>query len=227
MLRLEVAQDPAASERPFGLVASRAPRLAHDPRGWRTSSLLGALALAGAGSLALAGSVAVRLVWAPRAPTPSAASQDVDAPSARGVAAAEAVGMEAQAPPEPPGVAPIGASDPSVLGPPGAGERRGAVDVPTGAAEAVTWAAAGGEVRWAVASPVAKPRRSYVMDDPPRLVFDLEGALPERSYSLPTDAPFGLRVRIGAQPRATRVVVDLARAPVDATEDGDAVVLTF
>lgn len=131
----------------------------------------------------------------------------------------------AAAPPE--AGEPTGQLEATALGPLGAGETRGAVDLPSGAASALTWALADQELRLAVAVRGGHLRRAFLLEEPPRLVFDVDGASPEKSYALAGARPYLKQVRVGRQRGATRVVVDLTRPPSELTEDGEAIILSF
>lgn len=114
-----------------------------------------------------------------------------------------------------------------MLGPPAEGETRGEIVLPSGAASALAWAAVERELRLSVVLSGGRFDRAFLLADPPRVVFDLEGAEPDRSYGLDPKGPFLKRVRVGGQRGTTRVVVDLVRWPADSTEDGEAVILSF
>jgi hypothetical protein len=114
-----------------------------------------------------------------------------------------------------------------VLGAPTPGETRGQVLIPSGAAGSLSWAMADRELRLSVAVRSGHFRRAFLLAGPPRAVFDLEGAAPERSYVLAGTNPFVRRVRVGRQAESTRVVVDLTRWPADTTDDGQALILSF
>ena len=86
-----------------------------------------------------------------------------------------------------------------VLGAPTPGETRGQVLIPSGAAGSLSWAMADRELRLSVAVRSGHFRRAFLLAGPPRAVFDLEGAAPERSYVLAGTNPFVRRVRVGRQ----------------------------
>lgn len=113
------------------------------------------------------------------------------------------------------------------LPPPRANEQRGEVVLPSGAARAVSWALADHELRIAAEVGSGLVKRAFMLAGPPRLVFDLEGAAPLKSHALAGIGPYIKQVRVGRQGEATRVVVDLARAPADVSADGDAFILSF
>lgn len=205
-------------------------------RRWRRkiAALAAALGLAGVGTTVGTGlwaAASARLDDRPLAsvasvaderPLPSEGGSDVgvgdapEAPEAGGLAAALPVEGE-----------PMSRLEATALGPPGAGETRGEVDLPSGAASALTWAMADQELRLAVAVRGGHVRRAFLLEEPPRLVFDVDGASPEKSYALAGARPYLKQVRVGRQRGATRVVVDLARPPSELTEDGEAIILSF
>jgi hypothetical protein len=76
-------------------------------------------------------------------------------------------------------------------------------------------------------APGAKLGRSFLLAAPTRLVMDLEGLAPKRSYSLDPKMPWVDRVRIGRQGSSTRVVLDLAAAPSDLERTPGGAVLSF
>lgn len=103
-----------------------------------------------------------------------------------------------------------------------------AVTLPSGAASALTWDGAHDEFRVAPALvPNATLSKVYLLADPPRLVFDIEGAAPVSSHSLASNERFFRRIRVGRQAGATRVVVDLAQAPKSFVDDGGAAIVSF
>jgi hypothetical protein len=113
------------------------------------------------------------------------------------------------------------------LPPPRSNETRGEVVLPSGAARAVSWALADRELRLAANLGAGTLRKAFVMYGPPRVVFDVDGAAPLKSLVIAGATPFIKQVRVGRQGEATRVVVDLSRAPADVSPDGDAFILSF
>ncbi len=110
--------------------------------------------------------------------------------------------------------------------PPGERETRrsGTVALPSGAAKTLKWKSDGSTVRL---DPDATLVRAFVLDGPPRAVFDLEGAAPMGSHSMPTTIPHAKSVRIGKQGKGTRVVVDLDQSPTSSKQTGGELVLSF
>jgi PilZ domain/AMIN domain len=107
------------------------------------------------------------------------------------------------------------------------GDTRGQIALPSGAAGALGWALARRELRLTPVLRAGKLRRTFLLDGPPRVVFDLDGRPPGTSYVVPGARPYISRIRVGGQGAFTRVVVDLVRAPREAAEDGEAMVLSF
>lgn len=105
---------------------------------------------------------------------------------------------------------------------------QGRVALKTGAASAVSWAASpdGLEVRPALRAD-AKVARVFSLDEPPRLVFDIDGAAPAKSQTVPATSPLITRVRLGKQGTRTRVVIDLASTPRRVMPAGDHAVVQF
>ncbi|MBL8924169.1 MAG: AMIN domain-containing protein [Myxococcaceae bacterium] len=104
----------------------------------------------------------------------------------------------------------------------------GELSLPTGAATAVTWTSSpdGLDVRPSLRGD-AKIARVFSLADPPRLVFDIDGAAPQKSLSLPTPSPLISRVRLGKQGARTRVVLDLASTPQHIRAASDHAVVHF
>jgi hypothetical protein len=113
------------------------------------------------------------------------------------------------------------------LPPPRRGDPHGEIPLPGGAASALAWRQADGELRLEAVAPAGRLRRRFLLASPPRVVFDLEGPPPVGSHVAAGLEPFVRRVRIGPQGQLTRVVVDLTRPPRDSAEDGEALVLSF
>lgn len=104
----------------------------------------------------------------------------------------------------------------------------GRLALPSGAARALTWSKDGDEVHFSVElAPGAAVSRSFLLSGPPRLVLDLDGQAPRKSFALQEPAPWFMQVRIGPHGHSTRLVVDLAHEPdALATRPGGAT-LTF
>ena len=102
------------------------------------------------------------------------------------------------------------------------------VALPSGAATALTWDGAHDEFRVAPAlSEQAKHTKVYLLSDPPRLVFDIDGAAPAASHSIASGERLFRRIRVGKQASATRVVIDLARAPQSFIDEDGAAIISF
>ncbi len=102
------------------------------------------------------------------------------------------------------------------------------VSLPSGAATALTWDGAHDEFRVAPAlSGDAKTTKIYLLSDPPRLVFDIDGAAPVASHSLASGERLFERIRVGRQAKATRLVVDLAREPKSFVDEDGAAIVSF
>lgn len=108
-------------------------------------------------------------------------------------------------------------------------DAEGEFSLPSGAARAVSWALASSELRVGIDG--GQLRRHFLLEAPPRVVFDVDGPPPKTSVTLARVSaplrPFIQKVRVGRQGTTTRVVVDLARAPRDVSDDGEAVILSF
>ena len=198
--------------------------LASAPRArrWRRPLVLAASLLGAAGAAAFGGIVVLQAkIAADNTRVAQPVAEEGGAPAVKAVESVAVVASEALGP-----AADARQAEPT-LGPPAPGETRGEIVVPTGAASALTWAAANREVRLSVVPRDGRLRRAFLLADPPRVVFDLDGSEPDRSYGLEPKGPFLKRVRVGSQKGATRVVVDLTRGPTDSTEDGEAVILSF
>jgi hypothetical protein len=122
---------------------------------------------------------------------------------------------------------------------PGFGSDRSAVEsdrvdgakviiVPVGPVPRIQWASAREELRLKPElAPGAVLTRQFLLADPPRLVFDIQGAAPRRSYAVQVPgAPFK-RVRVGRQGLGTRVVFDLVRSPTGIVQEAGASILSF
>ncbi len=119
---------------------------------------------------------------------------------------------------------PVGA-----LPPPRGDERRGSFTLPSGEARSIEWALADREVRLSAATKAGTLKRTFMLADPARVIFDLEGEAPVQTHTIAgtKELPFIRHVRVGRQGSTTRVVIDLAAWPRDVTEDGDAWILRF
>lgn len=188
------------------------------PRRWRRSLVLAAALLGLAGAFTLGGLFLLKALVATEADRVGAGDSSsglvVAEPATPLVISGEVTGLPELA------VKPT-------LGPPAEGETRGEVVLPSGAASALAWAAVDRELRLSVVLSGGRFDRAFLLADPPRVVFDLDGTEPDRSYGLDPKGPFLKRVRVGGQRGTTRVVVDLVRWPADSTEDGEAVILSF
>jgi hypothetical protein len=104
----------------------------------------------------------------------------------------------------------------------------GQLALPTGAAAAVSWTPSpdGLDVRPTLRGE-AKIARVFSLADPPRLVFDIDGAAPKKSLSLGTPSPLISRVRLGKQGARTRVVLDLASTPQHVRSASDHAIVQF
>jgi AMIN domain len=189
------------------LERGRPLRLAPNPHPVRRAMLLTALALFGTSS--------VGWLWVLTAdpfPAPSLASGGVLPIT---LAPSTAVAPE----PEPT----------SALPPPRGDEKRGSIRLPSGEARSIDWAIADREVRLSAATKAGTLKHTFMLADPARVIFDLEGEAPDQTHTLSAikELPFIKHVRVGRQGGATRVVIDLTSWPRDVTEDGDAWVLRF
>jgi hypothetical protein len=111
---------------------------------------------------------------------------------------------------------------------PGALFRQGSLVLPAGAVRRLRWAAAGERVTLTpMLAPGASLTRAFVLRAPPRAVFDVAGDVPAKAERFDFDAPHTAAVRLGKQPRATRVVVDLDAEPKTVSADDGALTLGF
>ncbi len=102
---------------------------------------------------------------------------------------------------------------------------RGTVRLPSGASSKLSWSVTGAELRL---TPDATVTRAFLLTNPPRAVFDLEGRAPDRSHQLVVTVPHATGVRVGKQGKSgTRLVIDLDQAPRKNSQDGAALVLSF
>jgi len=107
-------------------------------------------------------------------------------------------------------------------------DQQGRVKLPSGAAANLTWTITGTELRLTPdLAAGAKLTRAFLLTGPPRAVFDLTGASPDKSHTVPASPPYATSVRLGKQPTGTRIVIDLDAAPKRTAQDGDALVLSF
>jgi hypothetical protein len=72
----------------------------------------------------------------------------------------------------------------------------------------------------------AKIRGAYLLTAPDRLVVDLDGATPQRSWTAPVKGVPGLeRARVGLRKGGTRLVIDLTAAPRGVVRVGQTITL--
>ncbi len=143
--------------------------------------------------------------------------------------------IEHAAPSAPASVEPVSAAEPEVAAEveapepePIAPPPEHIVALPSGAATALTWDGAHDEFRVApTLSATATSSKVYMLSDPPRLVFDIDGAAPASSHTLASGERFFARIRVGKQAQATRVVVDLTRSPKSFIDEDGAAILSF
>lgn len=112
-----------------------------------------------------------------------------------------------------------------LAGRPASRGRAGSLELPTGAAPSLSWSLEASTLRLSV--PNATIARAFVLAHPARAVIDLVGDAPDRSRTLATEVPHATSVRLGKTPEGTRVVVDLASAPVRTSQSGDELLLSF
>ena len=126
-------------------------------------------------------------------------------------------------------VAPLAAAKPPTASPSLTGpSQRGTITLPSGAASSLKWVLTGTELRLSPErSAGAQLTRAFLLTGPPRAVFDLSGAAPERSHAVAAAPPYATAVRLGKPVSGTRLVVDLDSAPKRSRQDGDALVLSF
>lgn len=104
----------------------------------------------------------------------------------------------------------------------------GVVGLPSGTAPRLAWTLVGNELRLTPDLPGrSKVSRAFIMTGPPRAIFDLRGPRPKRSHTVPVSVPYATGIRVGAQVRGTRIVIQLARVPKTSKQDGGALVLSF
>jgi hypothetical protein len=104
----------------------------------------------------------------------------------------------------------------------------GNVRLPTGASPKLAWHFTGTELRLEPSlSAGVQVSRAFVLNGPPRAVFDLTGGTPAKSLKVPASTPFASGVRLGKQGTGTRIVVDLERAPKRSKLEDGALVLSF
>jgi len=96
--------------------------------------------------------------------------------------------------------------------------------LPAGAAARLSWSLKGDALRL---SPDGSVTRAFLLANPARAVFDLDGRSPDRSHQLAAKLPHAKGVRLGKQGKGTRIVVDLDEAPRSSSQDGAALVLVF
>lgn len=100
--------------------------------------------------------------------------------------------------------------------------------LPSGALEAFSWSGQATTIHLALElAPGASLSRAFFMASPPRLVLDLDGKAPKKSFTLGPAAAWLEQVRIGPHGPSTRVVLDLKRAPEGVSQSADGVTLSF
>ncbi|MEW5739211.1 MAG: PilZ domain-containing protein [Myxococcota bacterium] len=100
--------------------------------------------------------------------------------------------------------------------------------LPSGALQAISWHGQATTIEVGLElAPGAALSRAFLLAGPPRLVLDLDGKAPRKSYSLEAGATWIEQVRLGPHGKSTRVVVDLKRAPTSVSHQADAVTLSF
>ncbi len=105
-----------------------------------------------------------------------------------------------------------------------AGSTKGQFKLPSGAASALTWDVSPNALRF---SPSGKVTKAFVLSNPARVVFHVEGNRPVKAESLGVPAPHVKALRVDELPKGTRLVIELDRAPRDSQKSGDALLLTF
>lgn len=105
-----------------------------------------------------------------------------------------------------------------------AGNGRGSMTLKEGAASKLSWDVTASTMRLTASGKVTK---AFVLESPPRAVFDIEGDKPSHAQTVEVSAPYSKSLRIGDLPKGTRLVIDLERAPKSAKPDGSSLVLSF
>jgi Tfp pilus assembly protein PilZ len=105
----------------------------------------------------------------------------------------------------------------------------GQLALPSGAARSVRWSPSpdGLELRPELRAD-AQVARVFALSNPPRVVFDIDGAAPKSSHTATAQSDGVVsRVRIGKQGARTRVVIDLSREPHRVLAAGDHAIVQF
>lgn len=100
----------------------------------------------------------------------------------------------------------------------------GHVKLPDGALASLGWRSHGKTLELTSSLPVA---RAFVLEGPPRAVFDVSGKAPARSHQLAAGFPHAKGVRVGKLPGGTRIVVDLDAPPRSTKQSGATLELQF
>jgi hypothetical protein len=100
--------------------------------------------------------------------------------------------------------------------------------LPSGALQAFSWSEQAETIRIDLEpAPGARVARVLLLAGPPRLVVDLDGKAPKKSYELEAPALWIKQVRLGPHGTSTRVVVDLKHSPAFVSRTEDTVTLTY
>jgi hypothetical protein len=166
-----------------------------------------------------------RFADAPPAPVPMDAPrpEPETLPRARAELAAPSAPTPEVAPHQPEAPAPSPAPT-ARLAPP-----EGQLVLPSGAARSVRWSASpdGLELRPELLGD-AQVARVFSLSNPPRVVFDIDGAAPTSSHTATAQREGVVsRVRIGKQGARTRVVIDLSTEPHRVLAAGDHAIVQF
>lgn len=104
----------------------------------------------------------------------------------------------------------------------------GGVPLGSGAVHRLLWEVGRDEVRIEpVLAPGATLARQFLLEEPPRLVLDVSGPEPRRSFSVSLADANLKRARVGALAGGTRVVIDLGAEPSSLLAEDGAAILSF
>ncbi|MBL8914222.1 MAG: histone H1-like repetitive region-containing protein [Archangium sp.] len=102
--------------------------------------------------------------------------------------------------------------------------RSGRVSLPSCATSGLSWSLQGTNL---VLDPGVSVSRAFLLTNPARAVFDLDGAAPKKTVTLSASGPHMQSVRLGKLPNGTRVVVDLDELPRSAKQADGTLVLSY
>lgn len=163
------------------------------------------------------------LVPPPAAAVEAAPVEPAAAPVPAPVPVEAAPAAVAPAPVPPPVVAAKPATPAPTSAPAKKAGTAGHVALPKSALKGLSWSA---ERAFTVElSGNASIERAFLMSGPSRLVIDLSGAVPAKSFTKPVSGGTVVRVRLGLRPKGTRVVIDLATPASSVAREGNTLTL--